>query len=154
MPPGARWSSPGSMGPTGEIMAPMGPLTHDLAVEIFHEQAEGLKAGGADVLWVEDDFSTRGTQGRRRGPARRADMPWCITMSFDTAGRTMMGTTSAEMTRIIGKLAHGPVAYGANCGVGASDLIRTVMGFGAASAPPDRKGQCGHSEVSRRSHPL
>ncbi len=43
----------GSMGPTGEIMAPMGALTHELAVEMFHEQAEGLKAGGADVLWVE-----------------------------------------------------------------------------------------------------
>jgi 5-methyltetrahydrofolate--homocysteine methyltransferase len=31
----------GSMGPTGEIMAPMGPLTHARAVEMFHEQAEG-----------------------------------------------------------------------------------------------------------------
>ncbi|PIV72865.1 MAG: methionine synthase I, partial [Rhodobacteraceae bacterium CG17_big_fil_post_rev_8_21_14_2_50_65_11] len=43
----------GSMGPTGEIMHPLGNLTHDSAVEMFHEQAEGLKAGGADVLWVE-----------------------------------------------------------------------------------------------------
>ena len=43
----------GSMGPTGEIFEPMGTLTHAMAVEIFHEQAEGLKAGGADVLWVE-----------------------------------------------------------------------------------------------------
>ncbi len=42
----------GSVGPTGEIMAPMGALTHELAVEIFHEQAEGLKEGGADVLWL------------------------------------------------------------------------------------------------------
>ncbi len=41
------------MGPTGEIMAPMGELTFESAVEIFHEQAEALKAGGADVLWVE-----------------------------------------------------------------------------------------------------
>jgi 5-methyltetrahydrofolate--homocysteine methyltransferase len=43
----------GSVGPTGEIMAPMGSLTHEIAVEMFHEQAEGLKEGGADVLWVE-----------------------------------------------------------------------------------------------------
>ena len=43
----------GSVGPTGDIMAPMGTLTHALAVEIFHEQAEGLKEGGADVLWLE-----------------------------------------------------------------------------------------------------
>ena len=43
----------GSMGPTGEIFEPMGTMTHALAVEIFHEQAEALKAGGADVLWIE-----------------------------------------------------------------------------------------------------
>ncbi|MBT8414998.1 MAG: homocysteine S-methyltransferase family protein, partial [Boseongicola sp.] len=43
----------GSVGPTGEIMEPMGTLTYSNAVEMFHAQAEGLKAGGADVLWVE-----------------------------------------------------------------------------------------------------
>ncbi|CTQ31849.1 betaine--homocysteine S-methyltransferase [Jannaschia rubra] len=132
----------GSMGPTGEIMAPMGPLTHDLAVEIFHEQAEGLKEGGADVLWVETISSPE--ELRAAGEAAHlAGMPWCVTMSFDTAGRTMMGTTSAEMTRIVGKLAHKPVAYGANCGVGASDLIRTVLGFGETDRPLIAKGNAG-----------
>ena len=37
----------GSVGPTGDIMAPMGSLTHEIAVEMFHEQAEGLKADAA-----------------------------------------------------------------------------------------------------------
>ncbi len=132
----------GSMGPTGEIMAPMGPLTHGLAVEIFHEQAEGLKAGGADVLWAETISAPEELRAVAEA-AHLADMPWCVTMSFDTAGRTMMGTTSAEMTRIVGKLAHGPLAYGANCGVGASDLIRTVMGFGRADRPLIAKGNAG-----------
>lgn len=43
----------GSVGPTGDIMQPVGPLSHSNAVEIFHEQAEGLKASGADVPWLE-----------------------------------------------------------------------------------------------------
>ena len=132
----------GSMGPTGEIMAPMGPLTHEDAVAIFHEQAEGLRDGGADVLWVETISAPEELRAAAEA-ARLADMPWCVTMSFDTAGRTMMGTTSAEMTRLIGKLAHPPVAYGANCGVGASDLIRTLMGFGAAARPLIAKGNAG-----------
>ena len=132
----------GSMGPTGEIMAPMGPLTHETAVEIFHEQAEGLREGGADVLWVET-ISAPEELAAAAEAARLADMPWCVTMSFDTAGRTMMGTTSAEMTRLIGKLAHKPVAYGANCGVGASDLVRTLMGFGATERPLIAKGNAG-----------
>ena len=132
----------GSMGPTGEIMAPMGPLTHEGAVEMFHEQAEGLKEGGVDVLWVETISAPEELRAAAEA-ARLADMPWCVTMSFDTAGRTMMGTTSAEMTRIVGKLAHPPLAYGANCGVGASDLIRTVMGFGKVALPLIAKGNAG-----------
>ncbi|MGB3555173.1 MAG: betaine--homocysteine S-methyltransferase, partial [Jannaschia sp.] len=132
----------GSMGPTGEIMAPMGPLTHSEAVEIFHQQAEGLKAGGADVLWVETISAPEELKAAAEAAAL-ADMPWCVTMSFDTAGRTMMGTTSEAMTRLVSKLPNPPVAYGANCGVGASDLIRTVMGFGADGPPIIAKGNAG-----------
>ena len=132
----------GSMGPTGEIMEPMGPLSHASAVEIFHEQAEGLKEGGADVLWVETISAPEELKAAAEAAAL-ADMPWCVTMSFDTAGRTMMGTTSEAMTRLSGKLAHKPLAYGANCGVGASDLIRTVMGFGKTDRPLIAKGNAG-----------
>ncbi|WP_298674803.1 betaine--homocysteine S-methyltransferase [uncultured Lentibacter sp.] len=124
----------GSVGPTGEIMAPLGQLTHALAVEIFHEQAEGLKAGGADVLWLETISAPEEYIAAAEAFAL-ADMPWCGTMSFDTAGRTMMGTTSADMVKMVEKLAHPPLAYGANCGVGASDLLRTVQGFAAQGTP-------------------
>ena len=43
----------GSVGPTGELFEPLGALTHDDAVAAFAEQIEGLKAGGADVAWIE-----------------------------------------------------------------------------------------------------
>ena len=43
----------GSVGPTGDLLAPLGPLTEHEAVEVFVEQIEGLKAGGADVIWIE-----------------------------------------------------------------------------------------------------
>ena len=79
----------GSVGPTGEIMAPMGALTHDLAVEIFHEQADGLKEGGADVLWLETISAPEEYKAAAEA-FKLAGMPWCGTMSFDTAGRTMM----------------------------------------------------------------
>ncbi len=134
----------GSVGPTGDIMAPMGPLTHELAVEMFHEQAEGLKAGGADVLWVETISAPEEYKAAAEAAAL-AEMPWCGTMSFDTAGRTMMGVTSAAMAQMVGKLKHKPIAFGANCGVGASDLLRTVLGFVEAGAdqPIIAKGNAG-----------
>jgi 5-methyltetrahydrofolate--homocysteine methyltransferase len=134
----------GSMGPTGEIFEPMGTLTHALAVEIFHEQAEALKAGGADVLWVET-ISAPEEYRAAADAALRADMPWCGTMSFDTAGRTMMGTTSSTMAEMVERLVNPPIAFGANCGVGASDLMRTVLGFSATGTerPIIAKGNAG-----------
>lgn len=134
----------GSIGPTGEIFEPMGPLTHALAVEIFHEQAEGLKEGGADVLW----FETLSAPEEYRAAARAAalvGMPWTGTMSFDTAGRTMMGVTSSAMAALVEGLPNPPLAFGANCGVGAADLMRTVMGFVATGAarPLIAKGNAG-----------
>ena len=134
----------GSVGPTGEIMAPMGSLTYEIAVEMFHEQAEGLKAGGADVLWVETISAAEEFAAAAEAFAL-ADMPWCGTMSFDTAGRTMMGLTSADMVKKVEKLASQPLAFGANCGVGASDLLRTILGFVDAetSLPLIAKGNAG-----------
>jgi 5-methyltetrahydrofolate--homocysteine methyltransferase len=134
----------GSVGPTGEIMTPMGSLTHERAVEMFHQQAEGLKEGGVDVLWVETISAAEEFRAAAEAFAL-AGMPWCGTMSFDTAGRTMMGLTSAQMVAMIDKLPNPPLAFGANCGVGASDLLRTVLGFVAAG--PERpiiaKGNAG-----------
>ncbi len=134
----------GSMGPTGDIMQPVGELSHGLAVEMFHEQAEGLKEGGADVLWVET-ISAKEEFAAAAEAISLAGMPWCGTMSFDTAGRTMMGLTATDMVKMVEGLAHKPLAFGANCGVGASDLLRTLMGFAAAdpSLPMIAKGNAG-----------
>ena len=134
----------GSVGPTGEIMAPMGTLTHEIAVEMFHEQAEGLKEGGADVLWLETISAPEEYKAAAEA-FRLADMPWVGTMSFDTAGRTMMGLTSSDMADMVETLDNKPLAYGANCGVGASDLLRTVLGFVAQGTerPIVAKGNAG-----------
>ena len=134
----------GSMGPTGEIMAPLGPLSIEAAAEMFEEQARGLIAGGADVLWVETISAPEEYQAAALGIAR-AGAPWCGTMSFDTAGRTMMGLTSADMVALVAGLPNPPLAFGANCGVGASDLLRTVLGLMAAAPalPVIAKGNAG-----------
>ncbi|MDE9448861.1 betaine--homocysteine S-methyltransferase [Aliiroseovarius sp. Z3] len=134
----------GSIGPTGDIMEPMGSLTFDSAVEMFHEQAEGLKEGGADVLWVETISAPEEYKAAARA-AELADMPWCGTMSFDTAGRTMMGITSADLAKMVETLSKPPLAFGANCGVGAADLLRTVLGFAAQGSerPIIAKGNAG-----------
>ncbi|MBY5932666.1 betaine--homocysteine S-methyltransferase [Tateyamaria omphalii] len=134
----------GSVGPTGEIMEPVGSLTHADAVEMFHETAAGLKAGGADIGWLETISAPEEYTAAAEGFAL-AGLPWVGTMSFDTAGRTMMGVTSTDMVSLVAGLEFPPVAFGANCGTGASDLLRTVLGFAATGTelPIVAKGNAG-----------
>lgn len=134
----------GSVGPTGEIMEPVGALSHADAVEMFHEQAEALKDGGADVLWLETISAPEEFRAAAEAFAL-ANMPWCGTMSFDTAGRTMMGVTSADLAQLVETLPNPPIAFGANCGTGASDILRTVLGFAAQGTerPLISKGNAG-----------
>ena len=63
----------GSMGPTGELMEPLGTLTMDGAKASFAEQARALKAGGVDFGLIETMSALEEVQaaveGARGGPA-------------------------------------------------------------------------------------
>ena len=104
----------GSMGPTGELLAPMGNMSAADCEAAFAEQAEGLAAGGADVLWIETMSDLDEVEAAVRGARSACDLPVSATMSFDTAGRTMMGVTGTEMAERLDGL--GLAAMGANCG--------------------------------------
>ncbi len=134
----------GSMGPTGEIFVPVGTMPHEEGVSAFEEQAKALKDGGADVLWIETMSSEEELRAAVEGAAK-AGLPIVTTMSFDTNGRTMMGITPTVFGALTQSLTTMPVAIGANCGVGASELIATVMGITAArpDAAVVAKGNCG-----------
>jgi 5-methyltetrahydrofolate--homocysteine methyltransferase len=134
----------GSMGPTGEIFEPVGTLPHEEGVRAFEEQALALKEGGVDVLWIETMSSEEELRAAVEG-ASKAGLPIVTTMSFDTNGRTMMGITPKAFGALAQSLPVQPVAIGANCGVGASELVATVLGITAArpDAAVVAKGNCG-----------
>ena len=50
-------------------------------------------------------------------------------MSFDTAGRIMMGISPQEFVNIVKELDNPPIAFGGNCYTGAADIIKTLQGF-------------------------
>ncbi|MEM9782362.1 MAG: betaine--homocysteine S-methyltransferase [Pseudomonadota bacterium] len=134
----------GSVGPTGELLEPVGSLPHEDAVAAFRAQIRGLMDGGADVVWAETLSAAEELRAAAEAAAAE-DAPFCATLSFDTAGRTMMGVTSDSYPALAETLATRPIAIGANCGVGASDLLRTVLGITAAgpSLPIIAKGNAG-----------
>ena len=124
----------GSVGPTGDLIAPLGPLSEEEAVEVFIEQIEGLREGGADVAWIETMSAAEEICAAALAAAK-CGMPYTITASFDTAGRTMMGVAPAAFGALVEAFEPAPVAYGANCGVGASDLLAAVLAMSAAKGP-------------------
>lgn len=134
----------GSMGPTGEIFEPVGTFSYEDGVKAFEEQGKALKEGGADVLWIETMSSEEELRAAVEG-ASKVGLPIVTTMSFDTNGRTMMGITPAAFGKLANDLKAKPVAIGANCGTGASELVATVMGI--TEERPDAvvvaKGNCG-----------
>ncbi|MEL6375438.1 MAG: betaine--homocysteine S-methyltransferase, partial [Pseudomonadota bacterium] len=134
----------GSVGPTGDLFAPLGPLTMEDAIEVFAAQVEGLKAGGVDVIWIETMSAPEEMEAAARAAAS-AGMAYTLTGSFDTAGRTMMGTAPDAFVAFAAGLDPQPLAIGANCGVGASDLLGSVLGFSATGTPLTliAKANCG-----------
>jgi methionine synthase I (cobalamin-dependent) len=119
-----------SMGPTGEILEPLGPLSLEAAREAFAEQALALARGGADLLWIETMSSIEETEAAIAG-ARTTGLPVVATLSFDTNGRTMMGVTPSELAALHRR--HRLAACGSNCGTGPSELVACIVNLATAS---------------------
>lgn len=111
----------GDIGPTGELLEPLGTLTEADAVALFADQVRGLRDGGADLVLIEtmsDLTETRAavTAARQEAPS----LPIIATLSFDTNLRTMMGVTPAQA--VLDLAEAGVDAVGANCGRGPDEM--------------------------------
>ena len=121
----------GSMGPTGELLEPMGSMTPDTCAAAFAEQAKGLDAGGADLLWIETMSHLDEIVAAVEGARSVSDLPICATLSYDTAGRTMMGVTGADAVHRLAEV--GVDAVGANCGNNLPDTEAALREMRAAN---------------------
>jgi methionine synthase I (cobalamin-dependent) len=121
----------GSMGPTGQLLEPLGAMTYEQAVDAFAEQAGGLAAGGADLIWVETMSDLEEVRAALEGAHRACDLPVVATMSFDTHGRTMMGVTPEKALHTLRQF--DLVALGANCGANLPDTEAAIAAMHAAA---------------------
>ena len=121
----------GDIGPSGEIMAPLGDLTFDAAVDGFAEQAAGLAAGGVDLFWIETMSDLDEVRAAIEGARRAAPhLPIICTLSFDTHGCTMMGVTPETAAKFMRD--QGLFAGGGNCGNGSDEMLEVVRRMHAA----------------------
>jgi 5-methyltetrahydrofolate--homocysteine methyltransferase len=111
----------GDIGPTGEMMPPLGKLTYAAAVEMFAEQAAALAAGGVDCIYIETMSDLNEAKAAVEGAQQVTDLPVFCTFSFDTHGRTGMGLSPAQAAGAMAGM--GVQAVGANCGHAPEEVL-------------------------------
>jgi methionine synthase I (cobalamin-dependent) len=114
----------GSMGPTGELLEPLGTMTFAQAKAAFAEQAQGLSDGGVDLFWIETMSHLDEVRAAIEGVREVSDLPITATLSFDTNGRTMMGVTAGQAISTLGEF--NLAAIGANCGHNLPDTMAAI----------------------------
>jgi len=121
----------GSLGPTGHLTEPLGPLTRDLAVSTYAEQARALADGGVDLLVLETFFSLDEGLWALEGIKSASDLPLVVSYSFDQGTKTMMGLSPTQVVEAFAPL--GIAAIGANCGKSLDDTDLIVEELAAAA---------------------
>jgi 5-methyltetrahydrofolate--homocysteine methyltransferase len=128
----------GDIGPTGQMVAPLGTHERGEFVEVFAEQAAALAEGGVDAILIETMTDlTEATAAVEA--AKRTALPVLASMSFapdaDGGGyHTVMGVEPAAAARALAEA--GADAVGTNCGVGIEDVVRIVTALRAATELP------------------
>lgn len=120
----------GSIGPSGDLLEPLGTLTFEEARDGFAEQAAALTKGGVDVLWIETMSDLKEVQAAVEGARSASDLPVVTTMTFDTHGHTMMGVSPVKALEALREFR--PLALGGNCGNGPAEIEGVIQAIHAA----------------------
>jgi 5-methyltetrahydrofolate--homocysteine methyltransferase len=111
----------GDLGPTGELMFPMGTMDEEQAAALFEAQLRGLVAGGIDLIVIETMSALAEVRAAVAAAEKVApDLPVIATLSFDTNLHTMMGVAPAQAVTELSETSVD--AVGANCGRGLAEL--------------------------------
>lgn len=121
----------GDIGPSGELMEPMGVMTPASAKALFAEQIRALVDGGVDAILIETMSDLSEVEAAVAAAQEIApNLPIIATLSFDTNLRTMMGVKPAAAVKHLSEL--GVRIIGANCGRGVYEIIKIAAEMVAA----------------------
>lgn len=125
----------GDIGPTGQLIEPLGDLSFDTAYEVFHEQAEVLVKAGVDLIIIE---TMADLQELRAAVIAARDagqgIPVIAQMTFTEGVRSMTGTDPETAVTVLQALKVD--AGGANCGKGPEEMINIVKQMATLSTLP------------------
>ena len=108
------------IGPTGQLLAPMGTLPFDDAYELFARQVRAADAAGADLFVIETMADLAEAKAALLAVRENSDLPALVTMTFQEDGRTFLGTTPEVAALTLSSL--GAAAVGINCSLGPEEV--------------------------------
>ena len=114
----------GSVGPTGEFLEPLGPVSEAEMYDAFVEQVKALEAGGADGVVVETMTAVEEAALAVRAARDNTGLVVMATMVFDKGPRgffTMMGVTPERAVQSMQET--GAHVVGSNCGNGIDNMV-------------------------------
>ncbi len=117
----------GSIGPTGVLLKPYGPLLPEEAKAAFAEQAKALAEGGVDLLVIETMFAFDEATAAFEGARSVTDLPIVVSFSYDRGVRTMMGVKPADVMKKYKEM--GAVVVGANCGTTLENMEKIIQEY-------------------------
>jgi len=119
----------GSIGPTGLLLKPFGPLSAEEATASFTDQARALAEGGVDLLIIETMFSFEEADAAYLAARSVSELPIVVSFSYDRGVRTMMGVKPADMFRHYQEM--GAALIGANCGTTMENMEKIQAEYAA-----------------------
>lgn len=123
-----------SIGPTGQLFDPLGPLTPDSARASFSTQVIAVRDAGVDAILLETFTDLKEIQCAIDVILEVTDLPFLCSLTYDKSPRgyhTMMGVSIARAAEAL-SLA-GAVAVGSNCGNGMANMIEIATEYRACS---------------------
>ena len=123
----------GSIGPTGLMLQPFGPLSESEAQAAFAAQARTLADAGVDFLVVETQFDLGEARAALLGARSACSLPLVCSFSYDRGTRTMMGVKPAQMAAEFADLAD---VLGINCGRSLEENLGALQALRAATDKP------------------
>ncbi|MGI5912392.1 MAG: homocysteine S-methyltransferase family protein [Syntrophomonadaceae bacterium] len=113
-----------SIGPSGKLLQPMGDVDFDQLYTAFSEQVIACEKAGADLISIETMTDLGEARIATIAARQNTNLPVIVHLSFETDGRTMMGTD--PVTALLTLEALQPLAIGANCSGGAKELLPVI----------------------------
>jgi 5-methyltetrahydrofolate--homocysteine methyltransferase len=128
----------GSIGPTGQLLKPLGALDSGTVSDGFRRQAAALAGAGVDGFCIETMTDIEEAVLAVEAVKHEAPgVPVFATMTFDQTPRGAFTVMGVSVARACARLEEaGADAIGANCGTGPETMLAVARQFAATTTLP------------------